>query len=473
MEQRGNKTIMCSVFFLDIVEYSKKSVSGQIALRERFNAFLSKAIQDIPVNDRIILDTGDGAAISFLGDVEDALQAALAMRECLAKEGMQMEPPLLVRMGINLGPVRLVKDINGQPNIVGDGINVAQRVMSFADANQLLVSRSYYDAVSRLSPEYAGMFHYQGSRTDKHVRDHEVYAIGYPGEFTATQERYGDGGTTPPTESQPGALKEQIRHYWQTSAQCLSAGAQTVKAAFRNAPPSRRAAYAGILAVSAIVLVLLLVKLTSRGVTPPHQMAETSPAQSNGEQPASEVVATTTVNPPAVTAEKKPGIAGKKLDATGKKPDVTTKKPDAAGKKPDTTASKPDVSSSKPDAIVKKPDVSGNKPDAAGNKPDMAHKEPVAAKKAAQDNERKEPASTKENLDQKSREFISVRCNEGSGIYLDGRSKGKTGATPLVMEVDPGKHLLAITHPSNSTVKAEDVTVKAGETVQLRPSFCN
>lgn len=28
------------------------------------------------------------------------------------------------------------------------------------------------------------MFHYQGSRTDKHVREHEVYAIGYPGEFT-------------------------------------------------------------------------------------------------------------------------------------------------------------------------------------------------------------------------------------------------------------------------------------------------
>ena len=24
------------------------------------------------------------------------------------------------------------------------------------------------------------MFHYQGSRTDKHVREHEVYAIGYP-----------------------------------------------------------------------------------------------------------------------------------------------------------------------------------------------------------------------------------------------------------------------------------------------------
>ena len=140
MEERGNKTIICSVLFLDIVKYSKKSVSGQISLKERFNAFLSIAIRDVPVNDRIILDTGDGAAISFLGDISDALHAALSMRSSLLNEGVRMEPPLLVRIGVNLGPVRLVKDINGQPNIVGDGINVAQRVMGFADPGQILVS---------------------------------------------------------------------------------------------------------------------------------------------------------------------------------------------------------------------------------------------------------------------------------------------------------------------------------------------
>ena len=189
MEERGVKTIVCSVLFLDIVEYSKKSVSGQIALKEAFNAFLLIAIGDVPVDDRIILDTGDGAVISFLGDVEDALKAALVMRDSLLNSGAFMDPPLLVRMGVNLGPVRLVKDINGLPNIVGDGINVAQRVMTFSAPGQILVSQSYYDAVSRLSQEYAGMFHYQGARTDKHVREHEVYAIGYPGEFVVVQKK--------------------------------------------------------------------------------------------------------------------------------------------------------------------------------------------------------------------------------------------------------------------------------------------
>src|SRR5690242_8495651 len=82
-------------------------------------------------------------------------------------------------MGINLGPVKLVKDINGHPNIIGDGINVAQRIMSFARPGQIVVSRSYYDVVSNLASEYAKLFTYEGSRTDKHVREHEIYVVGH------------------------------------------------------------------------------------------------------------------------------------------------------------------------------------------------------------------------------------------------------------------------------------------------------
>jgi hypothetical protein len=75
--------------------------------------------------------------------------------------------------------VKLVKDINGHPNIIGDGINVAQRIMSFARPGQIVVSRSYYDVVSNLASEYAKLFHYEGSRTDKHVREHEIYVVGH------------------------------------------------------------------------------------------------------------------------------------------------------------------------------------------------------------------------------------------------------------------------------------------------------
>jgi hypothetical protein len=73
--------------------------------------------------------------------------------------------------------VRVVQDINGRPNIIGDGINVAQRIMSFAQPNQILVSRSYYQITSRLTQEISQMFDYSGVKHDKHVRDHEVYSV--------------------------------------------------------------------------------------------------------------------------------------------------------------------------------------------------------------------------------------------------------------------------------------------------------
>ena len=168
METSG-RTLVCSVLFLDIVEYTKKPVAEQLQLKQAFNKTLAAALDQVAVRDRVILDTGDGAAVTFMGDPEDALFAAMTVRDAAGA--------VPLRLGVNLGPVRLVKDLNGQMNIIGDGINVAQRVMSFAAPGQLLVSRSFYEVVSCLSRDYANMFRHEGARTDKHVREHEVYAV--------------------------------------------------------------------------------------------------------------------------------------------------------------------------------------------------------------------------------------------------------------------------------------------------------
>jgi class 3 adenylate cyclase len=182
------RTIIGSVVFVDIVGYSKKSVSEQITMKDLFTGLLSDSLKNIAADQRIILDTGDGAALSFLGDPEDALFVGMNLRDLLRKASPDAPEPaedatstgsgLFLRIGINLGPIKLVRDINGQPNIVGDGINVAQRIMSFARPGQVVVSRSFYDVVSVVSEEYAQLFKYEGSRTDKHVREHEIYIVG-------------------------------------------------------------------------------------------------------------------------------------------------------------------------------------------------------------------------------------------------------------------------------------------------------
>jgi hypothetical protein len=177
MNDGNNKTSICSIVFLDIIEYSKKTDSEQIEVKNQFNKLINHALKDMAVNDRIILDTGDGAAIACNGSPEDTLFISLTIRDEILKSNIHAAMPLYVRFGINLGPVRIVKDINGRPNIIGDGINVAQRIMSFAKPNQILVSRSYYEVTSRLTQEISQMFDYSGVKQDKHVREHEVYSV--------------------------------------------------------------------------------------------------------------------------------------------------------------------------------------------------------------------------------------------------------------------------------------------------------
>jgi hypothetical protein len=104
----------------------------------------------------------------------------------------------------------VVIDINGMPNIIGDGINVAQRVMSFAEPNQILVSRSYYEVTSRLTDEITNMFAYSGVKQDKHVREHEVYVIKPMVEEGAIAEPAVAAAPLAPAASEPSARQRYL-----------------------------------------------------------------------------------------------------------------------------------------------------------------------------------------------------------------------------------------------------------------------
>lgn len=169
MADHSNRTLVCSVLFIDIVGYSKKGVGEQVKVKQVFNSILTSALEQVPPRERVVVDTGDGAAVTFLGDPEGALFVALAVLDKVGE--------LPVRLGINLGPVSLMKDINGLDNVVGDGINSAERVMSFAAPGQVLVSRSFFEVMSLLTSDYAALFKQEQSRTDKHDRAHDLYAV--------------------------------------------------------------------------------------------------------------------------------------------------------------------------------------------------------------------------------------------------------------------------------------------------------
>jgi serine/threonine protein kinase len=175
--------LVCSILFMDIVAYSKASVNEQYQLKLNFNQLIAGKLAHIPEGSRITLDSGDGAVICFMGDPEEVLYAARNIQCELAEQTR-----LNVRMGLHIGPIRIIKDLNGHKNVIGDGINVGQRVMSFAESNRLVVSRAFYDIVVCLADGGEREFSYLGERRDKHDRIHQIYAVVNKNEI----ERSGD-----------------------------------------------------------------------------------------------------------------------------------------------------------------------------------------------------------------------------------------------------------------------------------------
>jgi hypothetical protein len=172
-----SRTWLVSVLFLDIVGYSKVPVDQQLTIKIHFTDIVSSSLESLNKQDCIQLDTGDGCAICYLGDPEKLFPIAMHLQGIFA--GQQASDPInyQVRLGLNLGPVKVVDGISGDRNCVGAGINDAQRVMDFADENQLLVSKAYFDVVNSMSASYSAQLTYVGTRADKHDKAHELYQL--------------------------------------------------------------------------------------------------------------------------------------------------------------------------------------------------------------------------------------------------------------------------------------------------------
>jgi class 3 adenylate cyclase len=442
MPDYTNRTFICSVLFLDIVEYSQRSVAEQIRLKEQFNAVLTEAISGVATDDRIILDTGDGAAVSFLGDPEDAMFAGLSLRDSAASHDASVGPRLQIRVGINLGPVRLVKDINGQPNIIGDGINVAQRVMNFAEPGQILVSRSYYDVMVRLSEDYAQLFHYAGAKTDKHVREHEVYSISAA---PSGIRRIAAVSAPKQVRRLPGFLLPRVR---------LS-GVRIPRVGLRSLA-TKFSVNSKLLVAAPLTFVLIV----SSGVI----------ARSHRTPVGEERV---------VTSEQPKMAAAPKADALALKPAAPepATQPDTLGAKEDSPPS-PQAESSVPPARSSRRSANSRLAETAGaprakdSAPPERLKPPILTARArdtAEASATREPESSATPRSSVQDATISVVALPWAEIYVDGT---KLGVSPPLrsIPVKPGKHKVELRN-SSFPAHVETIEAKAGTEVSIRHRF--
>jgi adenylate cyclase len=166
-----------TLLFADVVESVRLfrqdesgAVSRWLDLIDQINAEI------LPVCcGRLVKRMGDGLLAEF-EQVSDALSAAFAIHHASHRRnhGLLTEQHLLVRIGIELAEVILV-----QGDVLGHGVNMAQRLTSLAGAGETVISARARD---QMIPELDGDIEDLGDCYLRHVAEPvRAYRVGPPG----------------------------------------------------------------------------------------------------------------------------------------------------------------------------------------------------------------------------------------------------------------------------------------------------
>lgn len=139
-----------TIVFTDIVGFSKKPTAEQRRLIDALNALVRFKLSKLfapPDPDLIALPTGDGMALAFLHkdrklwNPDTILQLILELHQW-AHSGGGGASAVQLRVGVHVGPIEVITDVNQRPNVCGGTINYAQRVMDAASPAQTLFSEA-------------------------------------------------------------------------------------------------------------------------------------------------------------------------------------------------------------------------------------------------------------------------------------------------------------------------------------------
>jgi hypothetical protein len=176
------ETAPIKYIFLDIVGFTKdRSVEAQSDIITQMNRIVRESIlsYSIPKEQLIILPTGDGLCIAIIDmpkiyDIH--LLIALKITELINNYNSGIEDAkrrFQVRIALNENVDNLVTDFNGQRNVAGAGISLAQRIMENADGNQIIISTIVYETL-RHRDKYMNLFRTFTAK-GKHGQTFSVY----------------------------------------------------------------------------------------------------------------------------------------------------------------------------------------------------------------------------------------------------------------------------------------------------------
>src|SRR5258708_12134783 len=119
------------ILFTDIVGYSKLLSDKQRELFRLLNELVRNTTQfrAADVAGKLVrLPTGDGMVLVFFTSVDAPVRCAQEIGRKLREH-----PQLLLRMGINSGPVDEVRDVDDRPTVPAAALHLPQRLIDSAD----------------------------------------------------------------------------------------------------------------------------------------------------------------------------------------------------------------------------------------------------------------------------------------------------------------------------------------------------
>ena len=170
-------------FFCDIVSSAHPSVPTQEQLQkiQKFYEILSKTIiMKRKDSNRIVVPTGDGYVVGFSDSLEKPIILAKNLLQDVEKynKTKKGKDKLLLRVGIESGPVYVIKDLVTKKNAYwGPGIIMTKRVMDIGKENHILASKRIAEDVMKLSRDYTSLFHSIGEYEIKHGEKIEIYNV--------------------------------------------------------------------------------------------------------------------------------------------------------------------------------------------------------------------------------------------------------------------------------------------------------
>lgn len=160
---------LSAILVIDVVGYSRLIGLDEEGTIRRLKSLWAEVVDPAVARHRgrIVKTLGDGLLIEF-ASVVDAARSAIAIQQEIAQRdpGIAEDRRLSLRMGLHVGDVVIDGD-----DILGDGVNVAARLESMADAGGICVSgRAHEDLDGRLDVRFVDLGEHQLKNIARPVR---------------------------------------------------------------------------------------------------------------------------------------------------------------------------------------------------------------------------------------------------------------------------------------------------------------